>query len=201
MGYRYVFSVVLAGLFFASCSTVDRRIDPDAPDPVGGAVLRSQDIGSMADQMARDIIASGVLRSPDPKHRISFHILSLRNDSGDVMDKEIILTKIRTQLQRNLGRYQVRVLDRSKESAKEVMAERAAKRSGAVDSNPALRGQVGGSDYVLKGTIKDRRIQSGKMRSVYYLITFELTDLETQELVWTNEYESKFVSEKSVISR
>ncbi|MHC5064645.1 MAG: hypothetical protein ACYTG5_11805 [Planctomycetota bacterium] len=155
----------------------------------------------MADQMSRDIIASGILRSPDPQQRISFHITSLRNDSGDVIDKEIVLTRIRTSLQRNLGRQQVRVLDRSKESAEEVMAERAAKRSGAVDSNPAMRGQVGGSDYVLKGTIKDRRIQSGDMRSVYYLVTFELTDLETQELVWTNEYEAKFVSEKSVISR
>ncbi len=201
MGYRYVLSIVSATLLLAACGTVDRRIDPDDPDPVGGAVLRSQDIGSMADQMARDIIASGVLRSSDPQQRISFHILSLRNDSGDVIDKEIILTRIRTQLQRSLGRYSVRVLDRSKESAEEVMKERAAKRSGAVDSNQSLRGQVGGSDYVLKGTIKDRRIQSGKMRSVYYLTTFELVDLETQELVWTNEYEAKFISEKSVISR
>lgn len=201
MGYRCVFSIVSVSFLLAACSTVDRRIDPDAPDPVGGAVLRSQDIGSMADQMARDIIASGVLRSSDPQRRTSFYITSLRNDSGDVIDKEIILTKIRTQLQRGLGRHQVRVLDRSKESAEEVMRERAAKRAGAVDSNPAMRGQVGGSDYVLKGTIKDRRIQSGKMRSVYYLVTFELTDLETQELVWTNEYEAKFISEKSVISR
>ena len=60
---------------------------------------------------------------------------------------------------------------------------------------------MGGSDYILKGTIKDRRIQSDRMRSVYYLVTFELTDLETQELVWTNEYEAKFISERSVISR
>jgi len=201
MGYSCVSCVLAFTLILASCSTVDKRIDPDSPDPVGGAVLRSQDIGSMADLMSRDIIASGILRSANPQQRISFYITSLRNDSGDVLDKEIILTRIRTSLQRNLGRQQVRVLDRSKESAEEVMAERAAKRSGAVDSNPAMRGQVGGSDYVLKGTIKDRRIQSGTLRSVYYLVTFELTDLETQELVWTNEYEAKFVSEKSVISR
>ncbi len=201
MGYSCITCVLASALVLAACGTVDKRIDPDSPDPVGGAVLRSQDISSMADQMSRDIIAAGILRSSDPQRRISFHITSLRNDSGDVIDKEIVLTRIRTSLQRNLGRQQVRVLDRSKESAEEVMSERAAKRSGAVDSNPAMRGQVGGSDYVLKGTIKDRRIQSGSMRSVYYLVTFELTDLETQELVWTNEYEAKFLSEKSVISR
>ena len=75
MGYRHVFSVLSATMLLAACSTVDRRIDPDDPDPVSGAVLRSQDIGSMADQMARDIIASGVLRSSDPQQRFSFHIL------------------------------------------------------------------------------------------------------------------------------
>jgi PBP1b-binding outer membrane lipoprotein LpoB len=43
--------------------------------------------------------------------------------------------------------------------------------------------------------------QSGKLKSAYYLVTFELTDLETGRLVWTGDYEAKFESEKSVISR
>ena len=45
-----------------ACGTVDRRIDPDAPDEVGGAVLDSQDIRTMADTMARDIpgLSAGV---------------------------------------------------------------------------------------------------------------------------------------------
>lgn len=200
MGYRSV-PFVLTLLLLASCGTVDRRIDPDAPDPVGGAVLRSQDIGAMAEQMSRDIIASGVLDNPDPARRTTFHITSLRNDSSDVIDREIILTRIRTQIQRTLGVRNVRILDRSQESAEAVLAERAAKRSGATDYDPNRRGQLGGSDYVLKGTIKDRRLQSEDLRSVYYLVTFELVDLETQELTWTNEYEAKFESERSVISR
>ena len=48
-------------LALAACGTVDRRIDPDAPDPVGGANLRSQDIRTMADEMARDIREYGIL--------------------------------------------------------------------------------------------------------------------------------------------
>ena len=80
-------------------------------------------------------------------------------------------------------------------------AEIEAKASGAVTSNPNLAGNLAGSDYALKGTIKDRVLQGRDLKSVYYLVTFELTDLATSELVWTNEYETKFVSEKSVISR
>jgi PBP1b-binding outer membrane lipoprotein LpoB len=198
MGYRRVLAVVLG--LVAGCSTYDQRLDPDAPDPVGGAVLQSQDINSMADQMAREIVASGILRSNDPAQRVAFHITKLRNDSSDPMDTELILTRIRTQLFQALGR-QVKFLDRSSEAAEEVLAERAAKRSNAVTANPARAGSVAGSDYVLKGTIKDRVVQSRDLKSVAYTVTFELTDLETQELVWTGEYLAKFGTEKSVISR
>jgi hypothetical protein len=184
----------------AGCGTIDRRVDPDAEDPVGGAVLRSQDIGAMADKMARDIRQARILESTDPDHRVSFHITSLRNDSSDPIDRELVLTRIRTQLHQSLGR-RVRILDRSAEGLDAVKAEIAAKRSGAVTANPNLRGALAGSDYALKGTIKDRSLQDRRLKSVYYVVTFELTDLETSELVWTNEYETKFVSEKSVISR
>lgn len=199
MSYRTVL-LFAACVFFASCETIDQRIGVEAPDPVGGAVLRSQDITAMANEMARDIIASRELESRDPQERIAIHILSLRNDSSTDIDKEIVLTKIRTQLARGLGR-RVKILDRSGEGIEAIRAERDAKRSGAVTSNPNMAGNLAGSDYVLKGTIKDRVLQGRDLKSVYYLVTFEMTDLETSELVWTNEYETKFVSEKSVIAR
>ncbi|MCA8942857.1 MAG: hypothetical protein KDB80_09890 [Planctomycetes bacterium] len=199
MGYRCVFGILL--LFTAAgCETIDQRIDPDAPDPVGGANLRSQDIKAMADEMARDINQYGVLNSTDPDHRTTFYISSLRNDSADPIDKEIILTKLRTNLfQAFQGR--VAILDRSQQGLEAIKAERDAKRDGAVTANPSKQGNVKGSDYVLKGTIKDRTLQSRNLKTAYYLVTFELTDLETGELVWTNDYEAKFATEKSVIAR
>lgn len=191
----------LLGLFSAAChSTIDRRIDPDAADPVGGAVLQSQDIKTMADRMARDIVASGALASANPNAPITFHITSLRNDTSDVIDREIVLTKLRTELFKAMS-PRVRILDRSAEGLEAVKAERAAKRAAAVSANPNMKGDVLGSDYVLKGTIKSRVQQSGRDRSVYYLVTFELTDLETSELRWTGDYDTKFESEKSVITR
>ncbi len=187
-------------LALAGCGTVDQRVDPDAPDTVGGGVLESQDIRTMADQMARDITSYGVLASHDPKEPITFHITELRNDSSDVIDREIILTKMRTNLFKAMG-GRVQILDRSKEGLEAVRAERAAKREAAVTANPNLVGSVLGSDYVLKGTIKERVQQAKDKKSVYYLITFELTDLETSRLAWTNDYETKFETERSVISR
>ncbi|MGE0143472.1 MAG: hypothetical protein AB7I19_06965 [Planctomycetota bacterium] len=201
MHYSRVAVIALAVLVLSACkSTVDRRIDPDAPDPVGGGKLDSQDIRTMSDQMSRDIIAYGVLSSHDPQAPITFHITELRNDSSDVIDKELILTRLRTLLFKGLG-GRVQILDRSKEGLEAVREEREAKRAGAIAANPNFQGNVLGSDYVLKGTIKDRVLQGGRNKSVYYLVTFELTDLETTRLAWTGDYEVKFETEKSVISR
>lgn len=191
----------LLGLLSAACSsTIDRRVDPDAPDAVGGAVLQSQDIKSMADQMAGDIIARGVLTSAPPGSKIVFHITEMRNESGDTLNKTIILNKLQTELFKALqGR--VRIADRTADGLEAVRKEREAKRAGAVSANPGMRGEVLGSDYVLTGVIQDRIQQSGKLKSAYYLVTFRLTDLETSEQVWIGDYETKFESEKSVISR
>lgn len=193
--------LALLFLLAASCrGTIDRRVDPDAPDVVGGTSLQSQDIRTMADSMARDIKASGVLTSAPEGQRISFHILGMQNESSDPINSMLITTKLRTELFRALG-GRVQVLDRSAEGLEAVRREREAKRAGAVTSKPGQVGEVAGSDYVLKGRIQDRVLQSGKLKSAYYLVTFELTNLETTELAWTNDYETKFESEKSVIAR
>ncbi|HLQ37597.1 MAG TPA: hypothetical protein VK348_07340, partial [Planctomycetota bacterium] len=69
------FACGLLGLLLSAChSTIDRRVDPDSPDAVGGAVLQSQDIRTMAISMARDINKYGVLERGRPGERISFHI-------------------------------------------------------------------------------------------------------------------------------
>ena len=196
MSYTRLASLLLLGLL--ACGTTDRRIDPDQPDEVGGAVLDSQDIRAMASKMSRDLVADGVLRPDTQGRRTSFYVTRLRNDSSEPIDTEMILTMIRTEIFAAMGR-QVQILDRSKESAEEVLNERAAKRSGAVTKKDEKG--LAGADYVLKGTIKERLKQSDKLRSVYYLVTFDLVDLESQELSWTKNYEVKFESEKSVITR
>lgn len=154
----------------------------------------------MADRMAREIVASGALASARPDEPITFHITQLRNDSADTIDKEIVLYKLRTELFKAMG-GRVRILDRSAEGLEAVRQEREAKRARAVSANPNMKGDVLGSDYVLKGVIKSRIQQGGRLKSAYYLVTFELTDLETGELRWTGDYETKFESEKSVITR
>ena len=198
MSIRSVTAAVL-GLLLVACGGVrDTRVNPDAPDSVTGTGLQSQDIKTMATNMAADIKAAGVLTPGKDGERVSFFIYEMKNDSSDTIDKEIILTKLRTELAKAFGR-QVKILDRSPSAGDLADAERRMKERGQVSGT--VDRKIAGSDYVLKGTIKSRDRQAGKLKSSYVLVTFELTDLTTQELAWTNDYEMKTESEKSVINR
>ncbi len=195
---KRLFVLCLLALGTACAGTRDTRVDPDAPDTVTGTGLQSQDIRTMASQMAADIKASGALAPSRDGERASFFITELRNDSSDVIDRQLILREIRTQLFQAAGR-QIRILDRSPEASDVSEAERRMKDRQQVSGTNDRK--VAGSDYVLKGVIASRDRQAGRLRSSYVNVTFELTDLVTQELVWTNSYEMKTESEKSVINR
>jgi hypothetical protein len=198
MSIRSVTAAVL-GLLLVACGGVrDTRVNPDAPDTVTGSGLQSQDIRTMAMDMAAKIKADGILAPSRDGERASFFIYELRNDSSDTIDKEIILTKLRTNLFEAFGR-QVKIIDRSPQANDLVDAERRMKERGQVSGTNDRK--IAGSDFVLKGTMKSRDRQAGRLKSSYILVTFELTDLVTSELMWTGDYEMKTESEKSVINR
>lgn len=198
MSIRSLVPSLFALLMVACAGTRDTRVNPDAPDTVTGTGLQSQDIRTMANQMAADIKAYGVLAPTREGERASFFITELRNDSSDTIDRQLILRELRTELFRAFNR-QVRILDRSPEATDVAQAEQRMKARGEVSG--ANDRKVAGSDFVLKGVIASRDRQAGRLRSSYINVTFELTDLVTQELVWTGDYSMKTESEKSVINR
>jgi PBP1b-binding outer membrane lipoprotein LpoB len=184
----------LIGLVLCSCrGTTDHRVDVDSSDSVTGTGLQSQDIRTMVNTMSAKLKADGILAPGKEGERVSFFITELRNDSSDVIDKQLILRELRTELFNSFGRT-IRILDRSPEANDIVDAERRMKDRGEVSGTNTRK--VAGSDFVLKGVIASRDRQAGKLKSSYINVTFELTDLVTSELVWTGDY-----SMRSVINR
>ena len=72
--------------------------------------------------------------------------------------------------------------------------------SGYVDPNEAVRlGRQKGAGYLLDGVVTSTVQQVGKNKAVYYKATFELTDIETTEIVWTDHKEIvKHFKKKSI---
>jgi penicillin-binding protein activator len=152
----------------------------------------------MAVSMAADLKSKGVLAPSRDGVRTSFFIGEIENESSDRINKRLILTKIRTQIKRAMGN-DVMVLDRSPTANELVDAERRMKDRQQVSGENTRK--IAGSDFVLKGVMMSRDRQAGSLRSSFINVTFELTDLGTGEMVWTDEYEMKTESEKSVINR
>lgn len=193
------FAVGLLGLLLTACgSTRDTRVDPDAADPVTGTGLQSMDIRTMAQRFSASLQSDNILSPGKEGARVSFYVTELRNDSSDVIDKELILSNLQTELFRSYGR-RVRFLDRSPEANELVDAERRMKDRGQVSGTNDR--PVAGSDFALKGTIKSRDRQAGRLRSSYIVVTIQLVDLVTGELLFLDNYEMKTESEKSVINR
>ena len=193
------FAVGLLGLLLTACgSTRDTRVDPDAADPVTGTGLQSMDIRTMAQRFSASLQSDNILSPGKEGARVSFYVTELRNDSSDVIDKELILSNLQTELFRSYGR-RVRFLDRSPEANEIVDAERRMKDRGQVSGTNDR--PVAGSDFALKGTIKSRDRQAGRLRSSYIVVTIQLVDLVTGELLFLDNYEMKTESEKSVINR
>lgn len=195
---RLALPALLTLLTACAAGTRDTRVSVDAPDTITGTGLQSQDIKTMVNDMAARLKADGILAPGRDGERVSFFISELRNDSSDTIDKQLILRELRTELFNAYGR-QIRILDRSPEANDITDAERRMKDRGQVSGTNDRK--VAGSDFVLKGVIASRDRQAGKLKSSYINVTFELTDLVSQELAWTGAYSMKTESEKSVINR
>ncbi len=109
-----------------------------------------------------------------PKNRTSEHI-----DMGALYDH------VKTALI-NSGRFTF--LDKA--ARQEIAEEYEYQGSGYVDSDEAQGpGQQKAARFLLGGVITSNVQQVGKQKMIYYKATFELTDIKTTEIVWTDHKE------------
>ena len=190
-----VLVMVIASAVFSGCATVTnasgvlpQNVDSSQRGPVAGLGIEGNDIGAMADQMARDMLSStDLVRTPPP--RVIIDSGMFKNDSMQPIDKDMITGKLRIELQRaSQGRF--KFVGRS--YAGEVAKERELKRQGVTDiGTTGLTKTQHGADFRLGGKIAslvDRNSRTGMIKS-YFQIQFEMVDMETSEIVWTGIYE------------
>jgi len=176
------------------------RVDPDRDDDVGGTGLDSADVRAMADQMARSLLDCQELFAKGPPRVV---VKDVQNNTRFFIDKGLLVRSIRTRVMKS---SQGRIRFIAREDAEAVIDERDAKRSGAVavSTDPAgdpRLGEVSGADYFISGTLEGIAKSSGGEASDYIRASFRVTDAETMELLWEDDYEIKKVGEEGVVYR
>ncbi|MCA3072717.1 MAG: hypothetical protein ING77_14060 [Rhodocyclaceae bacterium] len=140
----------------------------------------------MTDTMVRDMMAMPEIVGRSVAPRVISDAEYFVNDSAQPINRNLITDRLRLNLNR-AARNRLVFVGRNHSQA--VALERDLKRSGAVDvGTTGLTKAQAGADFRLGGRISSldaRNPRTGVMQR-YKQIVFELFDLETGVIVWTN---------------
>ena len=181
--------VPVAALFSVmvlSCSTTSQRVDLDSDVLSRDTGINSKDFRTVCEQMARSIIQIPQIANAASPPRISF--VKIRNMTSEPLDKDMFSTKIRTLLLKNSG-GKVLFVDRAEGVSNKIEDEREMKRSGELTASKM--GTKSGVDYFLTGDISSIDKMDGAQKATYTIYAFRLTDAETGDIIWEDNYEVK----------
>ena len=176
-------------------------VDPSRKGPVSGVGMESQDIIAMTDTMMRDMLAEQIFANTGKRARVIVDSQYFVNESSQAINKNIITQRLMVGLNR-AARDRMQFINRQNSAM--VEQERALKRAGTTDvgTTGLTKAQLG-ADYRLSGKINSldsRNTKSGLVQR-YTQISFEMTDLESGEIVWSGIYEFARAAADDVIYR
>lgn len=160
---------------------------PDERGFVAGTGVESQDLVAVTDKMARSILSIPEIANARGIPRVVLE--PVRNETRFPINKEIFLTRIRTELNTK-ARGKVRFLAR--ENIAVLERERELKQTGQVtsSSDPNVV-EFKGADYFLTGSLQGLTTRTRAGTSDYVLYSFRLIDARTSDIVWEDAYEIK----------
>lgn len=152
--------------------------------------LQSKDVVAASDQLAMDLMALPEVNLSQTQLTIVF--TAVENYTQDPrVNYDIFLERLRVNVAR-LGRGRVAVIDNRDRVAniqsRELDSAPSGDRFGQGGVPPSAGGPGGiQPEYALYGKITSMPNRG----TTYYLATFQLTNLRTRQMVWTNQYEVK----------
>ena len=160
---------------------------PDEKGFVAGTGIESQDIVTVADKMARGILAIPQIASATTAPRVALD--PVINETRFPINKDIFLTRMMTQL---TSKAQGKVIFLARERMEALKKERDLKRAGELTatSDPNVQ-EFKGADYFLTGKLQGLSTRTSKGTSDYVLYTFQFIDARTSEVVWAGDHEIK----------
>lgn len=178
-----------------SCSAgKTTRVGVDTDEPFSDVETSSKDLEAVAEKMAKSLITMPQIYNATSPVRIAFS--DVKNETNEILNKNLFIEKMRTLLLRN-GQGKMVFLDR--EISEDIMKEREQKRAGQLSASSAR--MRSGADFFLTGKLSSIDKVSGNQRSNYTRYSFRLTDAESTDILWEDDYEVKKVGSAGVYDR
>ena len=180
-----LFSVLAVALIGTSCSRKVTRIDPGEQIDLSGR-WNNTDSRLTAEQMTTTILGANWLTDhmaanggQKPVVIVGF----VTNKSHEHIDAETFVKDVEQSFIQS-GR--VRLVQGGKKR-EELRAEKADQQTNASVSSMKKFGVEQGADYILQGSINSIVDSQKRKKVVYYQINLELTNIETNEVVWIGD--------------
>jgi penicillin-binding protein activator len=206
---QFVISFILC-LALAACGQTVKNpggvpameVDPTVKGPASGIGIESQDITAMTDKMLRDILATPQISARKTPPRIIVDSSDFTNEGSQPINKNLIVNRLRVELNR-AAKGKIKFIGREYDYA--LQHERALKREGETDiGTTGLTKALFGVDFKLVGsigTLDTSAMRSSGLRQRYTQVTFEMLDLESGEIIWSNNYEMEKAAADDAVYR
>ena len=181
--YSFLF-LAAAGLVLSSCSRKVTRIDSTEQVDISGR-WNNTDSRLTAEQMVNDILsADWVSDHSQAKGKKPVVIVGMvQNKSHEHIEAETFVKDV----ERSFVTTSKVGLVQGGKKREEMRAERADQQTNSSASTMKKFGLENGADYILQGSINSIVDSHKRRKVVYYQIDLELTNIETNEIVWIGD--------------
>jgi uncharacterized protein (TIGR02722 family) len=156
--------------------------------PSGDGTWSPQQVETVcAELVAKSLDSPGVQRSMQGKKKAQPTVIvgAFANDSSEYLDTSIVSSKVETALI-NDGRL---AFVAGGDIRNELRAERQDQQSNASEASAKALGNEKAADYMLNGSVKSIVKRNGTLVDRTYYVYGQLTDLETNSIIWKGDSE------------
>ena len=178
------FSFFAASIFLFSCARQVSRIDPAEQVDISGR-WNNTDSRLVADQLIHTILSGNWLtnHSQAKSQRPVVIVGFVSNKSHEHIDAETFMSDIEQSF---VQTERVRLVQGGKKR-EELRGEKADQQTNSTVSSMKKFGLEQGADYILQGSINSIVDAHKRKKVLYYQVNLELTNIETNEVVWVGD--------------
>lgn len=180
-----VAAIAASGLFIASCARQVTRVSTDQTIDISGN-WNNSDARMAADELTGKILSASWIDTHQQEHQGKKPVVVVgfvQNKSHEHIDAETFLTDIEGSF---IQSQKVRLVQGGKKR-EELRAEKADQQTNASMSSMKKFGLESGADFILQGSINSIVDAHKRQKVVYYQVSLELTNIQTNEVVWIGE--------------
>jgi uncharacterized protein (TIGR02722 family) len=186
--------IIIFSLLSGCAPTIKYEIKDE--ETVTGSDWSAKDLKEVSDYMAASVKQSAYVASPQYATEKPRWMLArdMKNETDEHVNTRTIMEKIRTRL---INGGIASFID--DQAVEDILNQMKLQQSGLFDSKTVAQvGKLAGARLILRGTISSIRKKTDRKDIIYYNITLQLVNIQTGEIIWTDEKEIQRLTSKSM---